>query len=137
MTTHPDRPADRHTYQLGRPTLWAALVAATALFTACASSVPAPNQQVLASEAAVTSATSAGAADLAPTELRTARDKLAQAKVAVAAEHNEHATRLAREAQADANLAEAKARNTKAQKAAGELGEGNRVLREELQRTAQ
>lgn len=137
MTTHPNLSADRHVYRLGRPSLAVSLLAATALFTGCASSVPAPNQQVLASEAAVTSATSAGAADLAPTELRTARDKLAQAKVAVAAEHNEHASRLAREVQADANLAEAKARNAKAQKAASELGEGNRVLREELQRTAQ
>ena len=134
----PTRPsADHRTPRRHRPGLPTALCVATVLFTACASSVPAPNQQVLASEAAVTSATSAGAADLAPTELRTARDKLAQAKVALAAEHNEHATRLAREAQADANLAEAKARHTKAQKADAELGEGNRVLREELQRTAQ
>lgn len=137
MTTHPNLPADRHLHRPGRTSLFATLLATTTLFTACASSVPAPNQQVLASEAAVTSATSAGAADLAPTELRTARDKLAQAKAAVAAEHNEHATRLAREAQVDANLAEAKARNTQAQKAAGELGEGNRVLREELQRATQ
>ena len=67
MTTPPNLPADCHTHRPGRPILTAALVAATALFTACASSVPAPNQQVLASEAAVTSATSAGAADLAPT----------------------------------------------------------------------
>lgn len=137
MTTHHNLPADGTTCRFDRCNLSAALLAAPLLFTACASSVPAPNQQVLASEAAVTSASSAGAADLAPTELRTARDKLAQAKVAVAAEHNEHATRLAREAQADANLAEAKARHAKAQKAAGELGESNRVLREELQRAAQ
>ena len=82
----------------------------------------------------MTSAATAGAAELAPAELSTARDKLARATVAVTEEHHDYANRLAREAQADANLAEMKTRNTKAQKAASELGEGNRVLREELQR---
>ncbi len=122
-----------------RPTAGAhaALWAGTALITACANSAPAPTAQMANAQAAVTSAASAGAADLAPTELRTARDKLAKATVAVDAKHHDYATRLALEAQADANLAEVKTRSTKAQRAAGELGEGNRVLREELQRSAQ
>lgn len=107
------------------------------LIAACASTVPIPNEQLAIARTAVTSAASAGAADLAPTELRMARDKLTQANVAVADQHHEHATFLARESQVDANLAEVKARSQKAQKAAGELAEGNRVLREELQRSAQ
>lgn len=131
---HTAHPAAHHSFRLS----WqlAALCAAPLLFTACASSVPAPTEQMAAAQAAVTSAASAGAADLAPTELRTARDKLAQANGAVTDEHHAYATRLAREAQADANLAEAKTRHAKARKTAGDLGEGNRVLREELERVA-
>jgi len=44
---------------------------------------------------------------------------------------------LAEAAQVDARLAEAKARNVQAAKAATELREGNRVLRQELDRAAQ
>lgn len=137
MHTPTDQPTDLRA-PCHRPLgLALALGAATVLFTACASSVPAPTAQMAASQAAVTSAASAGAADLAPSELSTARDKLTRATAAVTAEHHLYATRLAREAQADANLAEVKTRHTKARKAAGELGEGNRVLREELQRATQ
>lgn len=117
--------------------LLAALLVAPVFLGACASGVPVPTEQLATARTAVTSAANAGAADLAPTELRLARDKLTQANVAVADKNNEHATYLARESQADANLAEVKARSVKAQKAAGELAEGNRVLREELQRSAQ
>lgn len=104
------------------------------LLGACASVSTPPTQPMLSAQAAVTSAASAGAAETAPTELRSARDKLAQAQVALADDKPKVAQRLALEAQADANLAEAKARSAKAQKAAAALGEGNRVLREELQR---
>lgn len=114
----------------------AALLVAPVLLGACASSVPVPNAQLAAARTAVTSAASAGAADLAPTELRMARDKLTLANTAVAEQQHERATFLARESQVDANLAETKARSLKAQKAAGQLAEGNRVLREELQRSA-
>ncbi|MDP3131730.1 MAG: DUF4398 domain-containing protein [Burkholderiaceae bacterium] len=116
--------------------LLAALLVAPVLLGACASSVPVPNTQLAAARTAVTSAASAGAADLAPTELGMARDKLTQANAAVADQNLERATFLARESQVDANLAESKARSLKAQKAAGQLAEGNRVLREELQRSA-
>ncbi len=53
---------------------------------------------------------------------------------ALANDRPQAAQRLALEVQADANLAEAKARSAKAQKTAAALGEGKRVLREELQR---
>ena len=65
-----------------------------------------------------------------------ARDKLARANAAVATDDNARALTLAQQAQVDARLAEVKARAIKAQKAAAELGEGNRVLREEMERKA-
>ena len=89
---------------------------------------------MLSAQAAITSAANAGAAEIAPTELRSARDKLAQAQVALADDKLKAAHCFALEAQVDANLAEAKARSLKAQKAAEALEEGNRVLREELKR---
>lgn len=113
------------------------LLTGPVLVGACASGAPVPTEQLATARTAITSAASAGAADLAFTELRMARDKLTQADVAVTDKHHERAARLARESQVDANLAEVKARSLKAQKTAGELAEGNRVLREELQRSAQ
>jgi len=47
------------------------------------------------------------------------------------------ARQLAEQAQADAELASAMARSAKAQKAAGSLREGIRVLRQEIDRKAQ
>jgi len=132
-TATPHFAATRHAQ---RAALLAALCTTVLWATACASNVPVPNAQMASAQVAVADAATAGAADLAPTELRTARDKLNRAQVALVAQENEHAERLATEAQADANLAEVKARNVKAQKTAAELREGNRVLREELQRSA-
>lgn len=106
------------------------------LLAACSSMPPPPTEQLAVSNAAVASATSAGAAELAAADLRTARDKLARANAAVATDDNARALTLAQQAQVDARLAEVKARAIKAQKAAAELGEGNRVLREEMERKA-
>jgi hypothetical protein len=52
-------------------------------------------------------------------------------------EKYERALMLAEAAQVDARLAEAKARSTQAGKAATELREGNRVLRQEIERGTQ
>ncbi|WP_460504856.1 DUF4398 domain-containing protein [Hydrogenophaga soli] len=130
-TPHGDAP-HRPVLQRGWRGLW---IVTPALIWACASKVPIPSEPLAMAQAAVTSAASAGAAEWAPTELQLARDKLSRAKVAATEEHNLYATHLARESHADANLAEVKARSLKAQKTAGELGEGNRVLRDELQRS--
>ncbi|MFN4352245.1 MAG: DUF4398 domain-containing protein [Hylemonella sp.] len=102
--------------------------------TACASGPPAPTEQMAVSAAAIEQAVSAGAPELAPRELGTARDKLARAKVAMDADDNTLALRLAEQAQADAQLAVTKARTAKAEKAAAALAEDRRVLREEMQR---
>jgi hypothetical protein len=99
----------------------------------CAST-PAPTEQVAVSTAAVAHAVSAGGTESAPTEMRTAREKLDRANVAMAAKDYDRARSLAEEAQVDAQLAETKAHSTKAQKAADELQEDSRVLREEINR---
>jgi ABC-type uncharacterized transport system auxiliary subunit len=123
---------------LPRPTrVAAALIAATAvlLLGACAST-PAPTDQMAVSEAAVAQATGAGGAEFAPLELGLARDKLHRAQVAMIAKEYPEARRLAQQAQVDAQLAVTKSRAGKAGRAATELQEGSRVLREELDRKA-
>lgn len=111
----------------------AALAGLAVFVTACATTPP-PTEQVAVSTAAVSRAANAGAGDSAPAEIRTAREKLDRAKSAMAANNNDEALSLAEEAQVDAQLAESKARSAKARKAADEVNEGARVLREELNR---
>jgi len=112
------------------------VLAAAALQVGCAS-VPAPTEQMAASTAAVASAERAGALTLAPAEMALARDKLARANASMVEEKFERARMLAEAALVDARLAEARARNVQAAKSATEVREGNRVLRQELQRAAQ
>lgn len=102
--------------------------------TACASSPVAPLPEMAVSTEAVSHALSAGGAESAPTEMRSAQDKLDRAKVAVSTKDYDQARTLAQQAQVDALLAEAKAHAVKARKAADELQEGRRVLREEINR---
>lgn len=115
---------------LGLPAL---ILGASFLMAACAG-VPAPTEQMAVSTAAVTRAAGAGGTETAPAEMQMARDKLERAKLAMTKEDYDRARGLAEEAQVDAQLAEAKARSGKAGKAAAELQEGIRVLREELNR---
>lgn len=112
-----------------------AMVAGASIFLAgCATSIPAPTEQLAVSKEAVTRAVNAGGAELAPVEMRVARDKLDRANVAMAAKDYELARALAEEAQVDARLAETKARSATAQKAAAALQEDSRILREEINR---
>jgi len=120
-----------HTAQ--RIALPALLTAMLLLISACASTPP-PTEQVAVSTSAVASATSAGGSDVAPVEMQMARQKLDRAKVAMTAKDYPLARSLSEEAQVDAQLAEAKAHSTQASKAAYELRESVRVLREELDR---
>ena len=115
-----------------RPARWLPLVAAM-LLAACASTPP-PKAEMAVAEAAVVNATSAGAVQWAPAELRTAQDKLARAQAAMATQDHSRALTLAHEVSADAQLAATVARAAKAQRAAEEVQEGNRVLREEMSR---
>ena len=117
----------------GRPALSLAAVFALA---ACAST-PAPSAQLAVSTAAVASAGVAGGAEAAPTEMRLARDKLARANAAMAAKDYDLARSLAEEAEVDAQLAGVKARSGRATKAAVEVQDASRALREEMNRKPQ
>lgn len=111
-------------------------VAVAFLIGGCAS-IPAPTEQMAVSKAAVTSASSAGGNQFAPVALKSAMEKMDAAEQAMAKEDYLRARQLAEEAQVDAQLAAATARSAKAQKAARELQEDNRVLRQEIDRNAQ
>jgi hypothetical protein len=110
---------------------WPLLVIAA--LAACAGTPP-PKAELAVAEAAVANATSAGALQWAPAEMRTAQDKLGRAQQAMVAKENAQALTLAHEASADAQLATAASRAAKAQRAADEVHEANRVLREEIVR---
>jgi Domain of unknown function (DUF4398) len=111
----------------------ALLAAATLAIAACASPQP-PTAQLLASAAAVAHAAGSGGNEFAPQEMQLARTKQQRAQTAVTAKDYPLAIALSREAMVDAQLAEAKAESTKARQAADAAREGNRVLREEIQR---
>ena len=74
-----------------------------------------------------------GAEEHAPLEIRDAKIKLQQARDAVEEKEYEKAIRLLDHARVDAELAQAKAQSAKSQKAAEELRESIRVLKEELE----
>jgi len=88
-------------------------------------------------KAAVESAASAGGAQYAPLEMRSAREKLDKAKKALADKEFELAADLANQAEADAKLAQSKAGSAKAKVAADAIDDDIRVLREELKRSRQ
>jgi len=113
----------------------AALLASVLLGVGCASTPPAASTaQIAVTTAAVNSAAGAGAAEMAAPELAMAREKLASANVAMTAREFDRALSLAEESHVDALLAESKAKAAKAQRAADELREGRRVLRDEMDR---
>ncbi|GJJ03689.1 hypothetical protein RugamoR64_42270 [Duganella rhizosphaerae] len=117
-----------------RLTLLCTLAAVLGL-SACASDKTPATADVAVSRAAVANATSAGAADLAPAEMQSAREKLMRANQALAAKDYKTAQDLANQASADAQLAQSKASSTKATMAADELQQSIRALREELNRS--
>jgi multidrug efflux pump subunit AcrA (membrane-fusion protein) len=102
----------------------------------CSASVPPPTQKMALSAAAINQAEASGAVEFAPVEMRSAREKLAQAQTAFSQEDNQRALQLAEQAEVDAQLAEAKARTAKAQNAVAQLQEGIRTLKLEIERKA-
>lgn len=112
----------------------ACLVTLLVVLAGCAAKAPAPEKQFTLATQSIAQAESSGAVEFAPVELKLARDKMSQAKLAVDNEENLKAKRLADEAMVDANLAEAKARSAKSQKVVAELKESIRVLQEEMNR---
>lgn len=109
-----------------------ALVAALA---ACSSPQKAPaTADVAVSRNAVENAVSAGAAELAPMEITSAREKMLKANQALAAKDYKLARELAVQAEADAKLAQSKANSAKATAASNALNEELRALRQEVDR---
>lgn len=106
----------------------AALVVALA---ACASTPP-PTAQLAVARSTITDAQSAGAAEHAAVELRSAQENLARAQTAVREERNEEARHYAEIAEVDAKLAETRARSEKARRAAAEIRSSIETLRQEL-----
>lgn len=112
-----------------------ALCGATVLLISGCGSMKTPaTADVAVSRAAVDNAASAGAAELAPDEMRSAREKMARANAALKDRDYKLARELADQAQADAKLAQSKANSAKATGAADEINENIRVMREELDR---
>ncbi len=90
----------------------------------CATTKQPPSSQtgkMALSQAAVEKASSEGAYEYAPLELKTARDKIEDAKTATRAKEYITAERLLEQATVDAELAEAKSKTAKSQKVVDEL----------------
>lgn len=108
---------------------------AFALLTCACSSLKTPaTADVAVSKALVENASSVGAAEFAPEEMRSAREKIALANQAMTKKDYKLASELAASAQVDAKLAQAKVNSGKAKVAADALQDDIRVLREELAR---
>ena len=118
---------------------WAApVMSAMAILLAvgCTSLKAPATAEVAVSNAAVSSASGAGALEYAPAEMTSARDKLTLANKALAAKDYKLAMSLSSQAQADAKLAQGKADSAKARAQADALQDDIRVLREELERNS-
>ncbi|MDZ4142568.1 MAG: DUF4398 domain-containing protein [Methylotenera sp.] len=122
------------TFKTHQPYKIVAVTTLALLLGACASTGTAPISEMAAARASISQAESAGALDLAPVDLLSARDKLSKAEAASQEKNFEAAQQLATKAQADAELAERKARAAKAQTAADELARSNELLRKEINR---
>jgi len=115
----------------------ASLCTAIALSAAACATVPIPNEQLAVAKSSVQRAEQAGAPELAPVEMATARDELTRAEKAAAANDAQPATQLAERASVDAQLAEATAQEKRAHKAAAEFDANLQALRQESLRSSQ
>ena len=118
------------------PSALLAMVCTGSLLTMACASVPPPTDEVAVSTAAVAHAAGAGAPLLAPQEMSSAREKLERANAAMTAKDYTGARLFAQQALVDAQLAESRAESAKARKAADEVQEASRALREEMNRKA-
>lgn len=105
--------------------------AAIALTVAACASGPIPNEKIALARQSVQRAEQAGATELAPVELTTARDKLQGAEKAAADHDARRADHLAEQANVDAQLAEATAQEHRSHKAEMELEASLQALRQE------
>lgn len=119
-----------------KETIGIALSALLFLLTGCASA-PIPTEQFAVSQAAIESATSAGATEYAPLEIKTARDKMSAAQRAITDKKYPAAAALAEEAAVDAKLAQTKAESEKANKSVSDIQDNLRILLDEIERNSQ
>ena len=110
-----------------------ALMLAVTQFAAC-SNGPAPKQELSLTDASIRSAESAGASSLAPKALRSAQQKVEQAKALMRKKKHDKAKQLLAEAMVDAELAEAKAEAKKSQIAYEELQQSIDLAKQEIAR---
>jgi len=112
----------------------AGLAGTMLLAGACASTPPAPTRSLDSARTAVVNAEKADAGRYAAAELGEARDKLASADKAVAAENMLTAERLADQARVEAELASARTEAAKAAAVNKDMRLGIQALGEEMQR---
>lgn len=110
----------------------AAAVLGALLAAGCAGNRTIPAEKIAGAEKSVEMAKGSTAATDATVELRSAEDKLAQAKAAMENKEYDKASRLAESATVDADLAHAKASSAKSKKAAEEMRETVRSLKREI-----
>lgn len=108
-------------------------VAAASLMTGCVTT-PAPLEQMAVSRAAVSNANNTENNELAPLQLKSAKEKMQAAERAMTEKDYVLARQMAEQAQVDAQLAGAMARSAKAKKAADALQEDSSALRQEIDR---
>lgn len=109
-------------------------IAAMAFALAACASTPPPVASLESARQAIAQAERARAADTAALELAQARDKLAAANNAVENENMMAAQRLADESRVLAELAFVRAERADAKRVNEEIIEGTAILREEIQR---
>jgi len=102
------------------------------IMAGCSSMKTPATADVAVSNAAVANASTAGGAEFAPVEMRSARDKMDQSNAALKAHDYKKADALAKAAQADAQLAQSKADTAKSQAAATALQTDIQVLQEQI-----
>jgi chromosome segregation ATPase len=115
---------------------YAILFGLTGIMGACASSqvaVPDTGQ----AESMIKQAQQAGAQQYAKLTLHNAKQKIKQAKAAIANKNNQKATQLTEEASVDAKLAMVTARSEKAQEAVKQLHKTIQALQQEIQQNQQ
>ncbi|WP_036666274.1 DUF4398 domain-containing protein [Paludibacterium yongneupense] len=107
------------------------------LSTAACSNMETPAAaSVAVSAATVSDAASANAAEYAPLEMNSAREKLSQARQAMTKKDYQAASDYSAQARVDAQLARSKAHSAKAEQAADALQADIDAMRKELARSA-
>ena len=107
------------------------------LLVGCAHKEVAPTADITKAEMAIKEAMDRDASTKAPLELKTAEDKMNDARGAMKKEEFEKAKRLAEEAEVDAKVAESKSDAVKEQKHAEEMRNSIATLRQEIERAQQ